>query len=112
MTTDAAAETAALIAELWKRHRPALLERLDILDRIAASAASAPISRKDCDEAVAIAHKLAGSLGMYGYDRGTEIAMQLERLLRSDPPTEPDLITPLTKALREAIFPANDSPAT
>jgi HPt (histidine-containing phosphotransfer) domain-containing protein len=105
MTPEAAAETAALIAELWQRHLPSLRERLDTLDRIAASAAAGPISDDDREEGTAISHKLAGSLGMYGYKRGTEIASQLEQLYRSNPPSQPDLITPLTVDLRETIFP-------
>jgi hypothetical protein len=45
MTPKAAAETEALIAELWQRHLPTLRERLNILDRIAAAAAVAPLSK-------------------------------------------------------------------
>jgi HPt (histidine-containing phosphotransfer) domain-containing protein len=105
MTPKAAAETEALIAELWQRHLPALRERLDTLDRIAATAAVAPLSKEDREEGIAISHKFAGSLGMYGYSRGTELASQLESLFRSLPPSQPDLITPLTIDLRQAIFP-------
>ena len=105
MTPEAAAETAALIADLWQRHLPTLRERLDILDRIALSASKSTISKEDREEAIAISHKFAGSLGMYGYSHGTEIASQLEQLFRSDPPMQPDLITPLTIELRQSIFP-------
>jgi hypothetical protein len=105
MTPEAAAETAALIAELWQRHLPSLCERLDVLDHIAASSAAGSMSDRQREEGIAISHKLAGSLGMYGYQRGTEIASQLEQLLRSDPSPEPDLVTPLTAGLRESIFP-------
>jgi HPt (histidine-containing phosphotransfer) domain-containing protein len=105
MTPEAAAETAALIAELWQRHLPSLHERLDTLDRIAASSAAGSMSDQEREEGIAISHKLAGSLGMYGYQRGTEIASQLEQLLRSNPPPQPDQVTPLTTGLRESIFP-------
>jgi HPt (histidine-containing phosphotransfer) domain-containing protein len=105
MTPEAAAETAALIADLWQRHLPALRERLDTLDRVAASSAAGSMSDQQREEGIAISHKLAGSLGMYGYQRGTEIASQLEQLLRSNPPSQPDQVTPLTTGLREAIFP-------
>ena len=111
MTPEAAAETAALIADLWKRHLPTLLERLDILDRIAASASQSPLTPEDREEAIAISHKFAGSLGMYGYSHGTEAASQLEQLLRSDSPVGPDLLTALTKELRDTIFPAGTEAA-
>ena len=101
---EAAAETAALIAELWQRHLPTLRERLGILDRIAAAAGSGAISTEDREEGIAISHKFAGSLGMYGYRRGTEVATQLETLFRSGHPVHPKVET-LTAELREAIFP-------
>jgi HPt (histidine-containing phosphotransfer) domain-containing protein len=105
MTPEAAAETAALIAELWQRHLPALRERLDVLDRIANSSATSSMSDPDREEAIAISHKLAGSLGMYGYQRGTELASQIEQLLRANPTSQTDF-TPLATGLREAIFPS------
>jgi HPt (histidine-containing phosphotransfer) domain-containing protein len=105
MTPDAAAETAALIADLWQRHLPTLLERLDILDRIAASASQDPITKKDREEGIAISHKFAGSLGMYGYSHGTEVASQMEQLLRSETLLDPALFAGLTIELRETIFP-------
>lgn len=105
MTPDAAAETAALIADLWQRHLPTLSERLAILDRIAASASEAPITAEDREEGIAISHKFAGSLGMYGYSRGTEVASQMEQMLRSETPLDPTLLAGLTIELRETIFP-------
>src|SRR5215831_3209869 len=107
MNVQADSETKALIAELWLRHLPTTRDRLAALERIAAKAALEPLPEADREEGVAISHKFAGSLGMYGYTRGTELAMQLEQLFRAMPPPQPDLITPLTTELRESIFPAN-----
>ena len=101
MNVKADAETKALIAELWQRHLPTTRERLAALDRIAAKAALEPLSDAEREEGVAISHKFAG------YTRGTELAMQLEKLFRSLPPPQPDVITPLTAELRESIFPTN-----
>ncbi len=56
-------------------------ERLNLLDRAAAAAETADLSEDLRVEAVGIAHKFAGSLGMFGYDRGTEIARQIEQML-------------------------------
>ena len=106
VTSDAQAETAALIAELWQRHLPALRERLAILDRIADSAAAHPLTEEDRAEAIAISHKFAGSLGMYGYSRGSEVAMKMEHLFRSLPLERTDLVTPLVIELRQSLFPS------
>ena len=107
MSPDAAAETAALIAKLWQRQLPNLHERLEILDRIAAASFEGPLATEDRDQAIAISHKFAGSLGMYGYRRGTEVAIQMEQLLRSDDSLDPSLLLSLTHDLRESIFPTN-----
>jgi len=105
MNPDAAAETAALIANLWERQLPTLRERLDILDRISVASAEGPLTKEDREEATSISHKFAGSLGMYGYRRGTEVAMEMENLLRSDKPLDPSILISLTYQLRESIFP-------
>ena len=62
------------------------------------------MSDQQREEGIAISHKLAGSLGMYGYQQGTEIASGIEQILRSDPASQPD-ISALTTGLRESIFP-------
>ena len=106
MTPEAAAETAALIADLWQRHLPTLRERLIILDRIAADSASdAPLSKAEHDEAIAISHKFAGSLGMYGYHDGSAAASKIEQLFRSGEPIQSETLIALTTKLRESIFP-------
>jgi HPt (histidine-containing phosphotransfer) domain-containing protein len=104
MSPEAAAETAALIADLWQRHLPTLLERLAILERIAVDSV-APLSKADHDEAIAISHKFAGSLGMYGYHDGSAAASKIEQLFRSGEPIESETLITLTTQLRESIFP-------
>jgi len=98
------AETASLIAELWQRHLPTLLDRMDTLDRIAQTAASTGLIDKDREEGLGISHKFAGSLGMYGYSHGSEISMQLEELFRSIPLERTDVLTPLVIELRQSVF--------
>ncbi|MCU1323563.1 MAG: Hpt domain protein [Acidobacteriaceae bacterium] len=105
MNSEAAAETAALIANLWQRQLPTLHERLDTLDRIAASSAHGSISAEDRQEGIAISHKFAGSLGMYGYARGSQVASEMETFLRSDEAFDPGVLLSLTFQLRESIFP-------
>jgi hypothetical protein len=107
MNSEAAAETAALIANLWQRQLPTLHERLDTLDRIAASSAHGSISAEDRQEGIAISHKFAGSLGMYGYARGSQVASEMETFFRSDSDEafDPGILLSLSFQLRESIFP-------
>ncbi len=60
-----------LLADLWQKNLPTLRERLDLLDRIASTAASGTLAEATRLEALTIAHKLSGSLGMFGYQQGT-----------------------------------------
>jgi HPt (histidine-containing phosphotransfer) domain-containing protein len=103
--SDAADKTAALLAALWVRIRPLVEERLATLDQAAAAAAAGTLSDGLRAEAAGSAHKLAGSLGMYGYDEGTRIARELEVLLGGANPDAARL-SGLIAELRGAVFPA------
>jgi HPt (histidine-containing phosphotransfer) domain-containing protein len=80
-----------LLAQLWQKNLPTIRERLDLLDQFAAAASTGTLADGTRLEALGIAHKLAGSLGMYGYQQGTEVASQMERILKS--PTPDTLLT-------------------
>ncbi len=99
-------KTASLLASLWHRNRPLLEERLSILDRAAAAATSGTLVEEIREEAADTAHKLAGSLGMYGYEQGTLLARQLELLLDYATP-DPIQITSLASQLRHSLFPTS-----
>jgi HPt (histidine-containing phosphotransfer) domain-containing protein len=98
-------KTASLLAAIWQRNRALVEERLALLDRAASSAAAGGLSDELRQEACNTAHKLAGSLGMYGFDEGTRIAREMEVLLGEDAP-DPVQLGDLVAALRKAILPA------
>jgi HPt (histidine-containing phosphotransfer) domain-containing protein len=97
-------KTASLLASLWVRNRPLLEERLAMLERAASAASAGTLFEELREEAADTAHKLAGSLGMYGYDHGTRLARQLELLLDYRTP-DPIQVRTLTTQLRHTIFP-------
>jgi HPt (histidine-containing phosphotransfer) domain-containing protein len=103
--TDAKETTQALLARVWLRVRPLVDERLVTLDQAAAAASMGALDEDLHKEAADSAHKLAGSLGMYGYDEGTRIAREIEVLLGE---TAPDavLLNGLIAELRRVLFPA------
>ena len=92
--------TAALLNDLWQRNLPLLEQRMAVLERATCS----PLTEELRAEASSVAHKLAGSLGMFGYRQGTEIARELELELES---TSPDISRTacLTAQLRSVLFP-------
>jgi HPt (histidine-containing phosphotransfer) domain-containing protein len=103
--TEAEDKTAALLATLWLKNRPIVDERLALLDGAAAAAAAGSLADVQRIEAQSAAHKLAGALGMYGYDEGTRISRQIEVLLDEGAP-EPARLRALIAELRTAVFPA------
>ena len=76
--------TRKALATIWKKNLPALRERLDLLYAAAEAAAAGTMTAEQRKEAGATAHKLAGSLGMFGYSRGTDLARQLEQSFDSE----------------------------
>jgi len=104
MDTNFEDETRSMQQAVWKRYRPVVLERLDLLDRAAAAAKGGALSEELHGEATSVAHKLAGSLGMYGYDEGTRIAREIEVLLEDTVPAS-ERLWELAIELRSAVFP-------
>jgi HPt (histidine-containing phosphotransfer) domain-containing protein len=102
--TNAADKTAKLLAGLWLRNRPIVEERIAVLDRAADAASVGLLEESLRKEGVSAAHKLAGSLGMYGYEEGTRIAREMEVLLSS---TSSDgfRLQALAAEMHAAVFP-------
>jgi hypothetical protein len=92
-----------LISALWERSVPLITDRLNGLD-IACEAAVigrlSPIMRRGAADT---AHKLAGSLGMFGYPRGTDLAREIEQLLENDGAVDAGLLRELVLELRGTL---------
>ena len=84
-----------MIAALWQRSQPQVLERLALLDR----AATEPLKPRLRQDAVATAHKLAGTLGMFGFHEGTRLAREFEQHLETPSP-DPAHLAALATELR------------
>ena len=102
-TPDGGEKTRLLLADLWRRNRPVIEDRLTILDR---AAASDPLPGDLRAAALDVSHKLSGSLGMFGFEQGTVIARELELLLDTPQP-DTSRLADLTKQLRALILPAS-----
>ena len=99
----AKAKTEAMVKDLWKRKVPTVREHLNVLrlasERIHHTALTPPLR----SEAAVSAHKLAGSLGMFGYPEGTRIARELEHLLDAEGAPPPDTFSALLQQLRHSL---------
>jgi diguanylate cyclase (GGDEF)-like protein len=73
------------MAELWLQHRGLMTQRIAVLEQIASAEAYSDQLRQAGEQA---AHKLAGVLGMFGWDEGTTIARTIEKALEQQQPSE------------------------
>jgi HPt (histidine-containing phosphotransfer) domain-containing protein len=103
MTKASDGKIDALLAELWQRHLPTLRERLDVLDRAAAEASTGALAETLRLEALSVAHKLAGNLGMFGYKEGTETASKMEQILKAPSAAKLRSLAKLAKELRASL---------
>lgn len=81
MTNDD--EFAAEIARVWDTGKAAMHARLDAVDAAGAALLAGSLDEGRRAAATSGAHKLAGSLGTFGLPEGSELASELEVMLRA-----------------------------
>ena len=91
--------THALLRDLWKRKLPVVREQIRLLERVLQTMDDATLTEPLRQNAAMAAHKLAGSLGMFGYHDGTRIARELEASLDSDQPLSRSTLAALLQQL-------------
>jgi HPt (histidine-containing phosphotransfer) domain-containing protein len=92
-----------ILLHLWQKNLPTVRERLDLLDQFGLAASTGTLPETARVEALNIAHKMAGSLGMYGYQQATELASKMERILKSPTPETLVTLRGLAADLRESL---------
>lgn len=89
-------QTSAMLAGVWNKNRETLLHRMDSIERLCSELPGSASNEALRQEALNDAHKLAGSLGMFGLAEGTRVARAIEHHLKDDGADE----------LREADIPS------
>jgi hypothetical protein len=92
-----------LISALWERSVPLISDRLNGLDIACEAAVIGRLSPMMRRGAADTAHKLAGSLGMFGYPRGTDLAREIEQLLENEGVVDAGLLRELVLELRASL---------
>jgi len=69
---------------MWVRHRSQILERVVALEVAAAAVTVKTLTEAEHEAAHSAAHKLAGTLGMFNLERGTDPARELELAYSSE----------------------------
>lgn len=68
----------------WSKYRSKYQQQLTNLDSAIKALKQGKITTSDRLSAIVTAHSLAGSLGLFGFDRGSQLARQLEQLLQGE----------------------------
>lgn len=96
-------KVGSLLLSIWEKSLPLMRERLTILDTAATACEQGELDPDLREEATRTAHKLAGSLGIFGFSYGGELAGTLESLLLDNRNPEPMLLRKLANDLRLTI---------
>jgi len=103
MNAAQAESTRKMLAGLWQRNLPVVRERVDEMQRAATAASAGKLTPEARASASGTAHKLAGSLGMFGFQHGTEIARHLEEMLIAPGDLDGPKLEELARELREEV---------
>lgn len=98
---DPAAIVAARLAELWRKSLPTTLERAAALRAACEALGRNPADVEARTAGREAAHKLSGSLGVFGLPRGTELAAAMEEVLKSAEPLTLQSVATLAEQARE-----------
>ncbi len=89
---------------VWQNNLPLIRERLAKLDNFAHVLATQGVAtQQQQNEAVSIARKFTGSLGMFGYPTGSQLARGLEQLLLSTPCPHPQSVRDIVDAMHISL---------
>ncbi|MEH1987034.1 response regulator [Nostoc sp.] len=69
---------------LWKQYEKLMVQRLAVLEELAAALSNKTLTQELRKSAEREAHKVAGVLGMFEQDNGTQLAREIEQILGKD----------------------------
>ncbi len=92
-----------MLARVWQKNEALFRERLRLLDAAVDAAESGRMSPAQRVQATGEAHKMAGSLGMFGYPQGSAVARDLEQMLDSEAAIDVSRLRTLVTELRKSL---------
>jgi DNA-binding response OmpR family regulator len=114
----ASQKVEAAVTRIWEQTKEVTLTQLAILEQTVTALRSATLDQTLYASALQSAHKLAGSLGMFGFETGSQQARQLEALLEAAQPLTTleqqalsQQIQPLVQAIGSALVISSATPA-
>lgn len=102
--SSAADQARAAAINLWNQFKPSILQRMTSLDHAVAELKTGSLSDQVRQTALADAHKLAGSLGMFGFPTGSQLGREIEGWLQTTTTNKgSDQLQSLVVALHQEI---------
>jgi HPt (histidine-containing phosphotransfer) domain-containing protein len=108
----------ALVARLWAQKKDLTLGRIAIVEQASSAVASGSLTKELRGHAAGEAHKLAGSLGTFGFSEGSRLSRAMEVILASEAELNRDdgerlaqLLSQLRSELQAAALPVTNDGA-
>ncbi len=76
-------QTLAAVNKAWEKFRKPVFKRIETLEQAAIALEQNRLTEQQLQEATKQAHKLIGSLGMFGFTQGSQIAREIETWLEA-----------------------------
>lgn len=115
LTPQAAQQANAATMAVWERAKQRLNQRISVIEKATSAGATDTLAEDLRQQAETEAHKLAGSLGMFNFDRGSKLAQKAERAFQNWPQLPDyertqlaDLIGQLRQTVQRAVH--SDTP--
>jgi CheY-like chemotaxis protein/HPt (histidine-containing phosphotransfer) domain-containing protein len=105
-TGQSETKPSSAAAQVWAEYRNVILERMSAIDTAVTALRRAKLTDEIRQKAVLEAHRLAGSLGMFGLMEGTRLAREIEHLFgdqASIGPGTPHKLNDLAAELRRIL---------
>ncbi len=96
-------EVRAALERVWRGGRSEALSRLTTLEHFLDEVRSGVTDQRSLSEALSAAHRLSGSLGMFGMEEGSSCAAEIEALLCNQTPPDAAIMAELVHRLRERM---------
>jgi HPt (histidine-containing phosphotransfer) domain-containing protein len=87
------------LATLWKEYKTVILGQVQVIEAASSAAASQTLTSELQERAAEEAHKLAGSVGSFGFKEGSLRAAEMENILRATGAIAP----PMARRLSECV---------
>ncbi len=76
-------QIASDLAALWKEYKTVIFDQIGVIEAASSAVAAQTLTMELRESAAIEAHKLAGSVGSFGFQQGSLRAAEIENILRA-----------------------------